>query len=238
MKNLLFLLAGLVLIGCGSPIEKVNEVKEIQKQNPVQIRNQVIESETYTAKILYAPIRHPHPELIKRLEAVVEAEKKIFFESEGLKEVEKDPSLGKWDLHISTRPIYESETFSSFLTQIYIYSGGAHGNTHYAVLNFDHQYGDTVEFTEVFDTREALNVVSEKSISSLTKKLEDAEWIADGAGPELGNFHYWNYTPAGMLLTFPPYQVAPYAAGSPSIIVEKKYLQPHLSKLGKRMWGE
>ena len=51
---------------------------------------------------------------------MVEAEKKIFFESPGLDEVEKDPSLRKWDLHITTKPVYESERFSSFIIQVYI----------------------------------------------------------------------------------------------------------------------
>ena len=237
MKQILLLGLCVIMVACGGTTKEKKYENTSSKTEIYQIDNQVLSSDTYEAKILYTPFRFADDGLVERLEAMVDAEKQLFLGSDGLKQVEKDPSLRKWKLDIEVKPVYQSEQFSSFLISVYIDSGGNHGNGHYQVLNYDHRFSDSIEFTEIFDDKQVLDMISERTIISLKKELNDHKWLEKGAEPDMLNFQFWIYTPVGMLIHFPPYQVGPYVVGSKSVMIEKDYLVPYLSRLGKRMWG-
>ena len=48
--------------------------------------------------------------------------------------------------------------------------------------------------------------------------LGDAEWV-EGASPKPDNYRVWTLTPRGLAVTFEPYQVGPFAAGAPSVLI-------------------
>jgi hypothetical protein len=48
--------------------------------------------------------------------------------------------------------------------------------------------------------------------------LNDTEWDK-GASPELKNYQNWTLTARGLVVTFDPYQVGPFAAGAPSVLI-------------------
>ncbi len=65
-----------------------------------------------------------------------------------------------------------------------------------------------------------LEHLSQYAIASLSKQLaDDPHQVTGGAGPESENFAHFNVTDAGLLLTFPEYQVACYAAGPQYVTV-------------------
>ena len=47
----------------------------------------------------------------------------------------------------------------------------------------------------------------------------DSAFWPEGAGPAEENYRSWNLTPGGLLITFDPYQVAPYAAGPQEVTI-------------------
>ena len=62
--------------------------------------------------------------------------------------------------------------------------------------------------------------------------MSDDEWITKGAGADKDNFSNWNLTKKGLLITFEPYQVAAYAAGSQTVIIPYDKLKSVLKKDG------
>ena len=97
-------------------------------------------------------------------------------------------------------------------------TGGAHPNHYFASFNFLRPDGWRVFLPEIFDAR-GLKRISELAVADLTEQLagpdgmSDADWIKDGAGPSWDNFADFVLLPESLVIHFPPYQVAAYAAG-------------------------
>lgn len=100
------------------------------------------------------------------------------------------------------------------------YSGGAHPNHDIETLSYLMPDGWRVYLPEIFDGSRALKRISALAVRNLTKEiggpggLTDADWIARGAGPDWNNFRAFALTPKSLVLHFPDYQVAAYAAGA------------------------
>jgi hypothetical protein len=119
------------------------------------------------------------------------------------------------------------------------YAGTAHPNHNTAVINFDLQTGRTLALADLFKpSSDYLRVISDYCIADLKRQrarigadsmLED-EWIEKGAAAEEESFHSWLVTRDGLEITFDPYEVAPYAAGTQSVLVPydalKQILKP------------
>ena len=98
------------------------------------------------------------------------------------------------------------------------YSGAAHPFPFSAVLNYDVRNQQVLDLSDLFQPNaEYLRVISEY----VTNELSGEEWFTftDGVLPEAENYQIWNLTPEGLLITFDPYMVAPYAAGFIKVVV-------------------
>jgi uncharacterized protein YecT (DUF1311 family) len=99
-------------------------------------------------------------------------------------------------------------------------SGGAHPNHDIETLSYLMPDGWRIYLPEIFDGTRALKRISALAVRNLTKEiggpnsLTDADWIARGAGPDWSNFEAFVLTPQSLVLYFPDYQVAAYAAGA------------------------
>ena len=62
-----------------------------------------------------------------------------------------------------------------------------------------------------------LGAIADYAVNDL--KARDALFFEEGAAPTAENYQIWNLTPEGLLITFDPYQVAPYAAGTQEVLV-------------------
>ncbi len=133
---------------------------------------------------------------------------------------------GGASLSVSYEIIGANKDFISVLFTFFEYSGGAHPNTSTLSLNYDLNRNAVVNLADLFTPNSNyLKVISDYSIKEL-KKLETVSYADEGAGPKLENFHSWNITPAGLKITFDPYQVGPYAAGEHEVVVPYSVLKP------------
>ncbi|MGH7566359.1 MAG: RsiV family protein [Gemmatimonadota bacterium] len=108
------------------------------------------------------------------------------------------------------------------------YAGAAHPG-HYAItLVWDADRGRALTTDDLFEAGSAwAEVLSEAAIPALESDLgemADADWIAEGAGPDPANFTHWALVDGGLIVFFDPYQVAPYAAGPQAVTIPRAVL--------------
>jgi hypothetical protein len=109
------------------------------------------------------------------------------------------------------------------------FSGGVHPNYNYFTITYDLKNGREVKLAELFKPGakylQAVSAYATKDLQS--RKMPDSDEslglaqdiFADGAKPTAANYQRWNLTKKGLLFTFDPYQVGPYAAGPQTVIV-------------------
>lgn len=108
------------------------------------------------------------------------------------------------------------------------YAGAAHPG-HYAItLVWDADRRRALTTDDVFGAGSAwAEVLSKAAIPALESDLgemADADWIAEGAGPDPVNFTRWALVEEGLIVFFDPYQVAPYAAGPQAVTIPRAVL--------------
>lgn len=108
---------------------------------------------------------------------------------------------------------------------IYSYTGGVH----YYLINKQFTYdktGKILELDDFFTSDNYLEILSNLSLEEL-KKLgvnDDENWLREGTKPLAENFSLYYFDNDGLHLTFPPYQVAPWASGPIKIIIPSSKL--------------
>lgn len=115
------------------------------------------------------------------------------------------------------------------------YEGAAHPSHNNQVYNYDLKRGRLWGLGDLFKPATYwLDYISRLCIENLTARLKpegqdgmgsDPEWIRTGAGPNPDNFANWNITRKGVLITFPPYQVASYADGPKYVLIPYEKIQ-------------
>lgn len=97
-------------------------------------------------------------------------------------------------------------------------SGAAHPNSFSLVYNFDLLEGNQITLGELFlPGVDYLTPISDYCTSTLAAdgRLE----FPAGALPDEANYRNWNILPAGLQITFDPYQVGPYAMGPSTVVI-------------------
>jgi hypothetical protein len=109
------------------------------------------------------------------------------------------------------------------------FTGGAHPNYNYFTITYDLKNGKELKLSELFKPGapylQAVSAYATKDLQS--RKMPDSDeslglaqdLFEDGAKPTAENYQSWNITRKGLMFTFDPYQVGPYAAGSQTVIV-------------------
>lgn len=163
-----------------------------------------------------------------------------------------------WSLELDMRTVINTEALAAVEASGYQFQGGAHGMPLQATFVYLVESKRIMTLADWFSDEAVWSSISERSIAALKAELaplmgEDddtseealdaqaAQWLADGASADPHNFQL--YLPQlneqgkirGFQISFPPYQVAPYAAGSPSVDIAAEsledYLKPELSSL-------
>jgi hypothetical protein len=109
------------------------------------------------------------------------------------------------------------------------FGGGVHPNYNYFTITYDLKNGRELKLSELFKPgANYLKTVSDYAIKDLQgRKIPDSaenmglaqDIFADGATAKAENYRNWNLTKKGLMFTFDPYQVGPYAAGPQTVIV-------------------
>ncbi|MFH1536637.1 MAG: DUF3298 domain-containing protein [Patescibacteria group bacterium] len=110
------------------------------------------------------------------------------------------------------------------ITAYEYYSGSAHGNSFTHGLNYDLNNKYELYLQDFFsDKTNFATKISEICIADLTDQLGyeyyDDAMLQEGAGPYADNFYHFTFDSDGMTFYFPPYYVAPYAAGTQEVII-------------------
>ncbi len=114
----------------------------------------------------------------------------------------------------------KSTKADTYVFGIVTYTGGAHGLQVTRTFAFDIN-GKAIAVTDLFTNGEAgIKTVAAFVQNELVKKnISDKDWIETGAGATLQNYQNFVISDAGITFIFDPYQVAPYASGTQTILV-------------------
>jgi uncharacterized protein YecT (DUF1311 family) len=104
-----------------------------------------------------------------------------------------------------------------------IFTGGAHPNHDIETYNLMMPDGWRVFLPEIFAGKPALEKISALAIADLERQFDnpdsmsDPDWLKSGAGPSWSNFQDFLLLSDKLVIRFPPYQVAAYAAGDQTV---------------------
>lgn len=113
------------------------------------------------------------------------------------------------------------ERYITVKFDFYTYLGGAHPDRNILTITFDTAANIKITLSDLFVTGsnylERLSILAEKALFEKYPELDFAFNNATyrrGFAAEEGNFSHWALTDSGLIIFFPVYQVAPYAAGT------------------------
>jgi hypothetical protein len=118
---------------------------------------------------------------------------------------------------------YVSSSYISYVYQIYEDTGGAHPNAYYVTFTFNKE-GKKVELADLFTPgARYLDALSAASFADIQKQVtarfgdapneDQIDWIRNGTSPSPEVFQAFYIDGVNLVIIFPPYQVAAYAAG-------------------------
>lgn len=115
-------------------------------------------------------------------------------------------------------------TFTLFLDTL-----GAHPNTFYRTFTFDRSTGAELKIQDLFlpksDYLKRLSAIAEFELSKSLGDFTDIDYIRQGVTADALNFQSYAIDGKNLILIFPPYQVAPYAAGTQTVTVPLSQLK-------------
>jgi hypothetical protein len=120
---------------------------------------------------------------------------------------------------------YQTKFQSDNLISIFIsglnYFGGAHPQHLFSTVLFDLKQGKALELKELFAPQsDYLNFIGKYCESFLAKREHaDFELIKNGTAAKEENYKYFYLNPDGLVVIFPPYQVACYSEGTFEITI-------------------
>jgi hypothetical protein len=123
----------------------------------------------------------------------------------------------------------QGEVWSIKFEVMYYYDGAAHPGHNSITVNYDLGQGRELTLNDLFQPgSNYLQVIADKCKAQLSTRdigFED-EIFNSGADPLPENYQRWNLSPDGLIVTFDEYQVAPYAAGSQTVLIPFAELIP------------
>ena len=122
------------------------------------------------------------------------------------------------------------ELVSAEFTVSHLEHGMAHPAYELRAVNYDLKAGRQLALADLFRPgSDYLKRISSAAVERLRRLgletggdanvfLSDPDYL-EGASPKLKNYRVWTLTPRGLAVTFEPYQVGPFAAGAPSVLI-------------------
>jgi hypothetical protein len=139
-----------------------------------------------------------------------------------------------YSLDVNYNTIIATDNLISFDFTVSTYTGGVHPNHYEMTITYDLKDGNKIALSDLFKSKSNyLKKISDYCIAELKKprgdpgnQIEpDPEWVERGAGPSEDNYGNWNISKKGLVITFDPYIVAPYADGSQVVVVPYNILK-------------
>lgn len=123
----------------------------------------------------------------------------------------------------------KGEKTVSYVYTLFVDTLGAHPNTFYRTFTFDLKTGLELDIASLFvprsDYLRRLSAISQFELAKSLGEFANVEYIGQGTKPEAINFQSFVIEDDELVLLFPPYQVAPYAAGSQEVSIPLEQLE-------------
>jgi hypothetical protein len=130
---------------------------------------------------------------------------------------------GPLDLQVDYELFDFSPTILSVKFTVYEYTGGAHGNTAFQTYTFDLAQQRILTLNDLFlpgsNPLQVIAPIVQQDLAATLGDMADATWIEQGTGTNPDNYQNFVLTPDALIFFFPPYQVAPYAAGPQTVSI-------------------
>ncbi|KND46963.1 MAG: hypothetical protein AB199_00845 [Parcubacteria bacterium C7867-004] len=121
-----------------------------------------------------------------------------------------------YDEHVSTSTI-------SYVYYLYLDTLGAHSNSFYRTFTFDSVSGKELGLGDLFLPKAPylgrISTAARIQLEADLGEFADKDYIADGTKPELESFENFWIEEGNLVIVFPPYQVASYAAGPQAVSI-------------------
>ena len=199
-----------------------------ESQIPV-IENKKIEDSTIPFKIeINYPFISGLDDFNQKVEDIINNEleefKKISLENDqAVKEIDPESYAAyprEYSLVIGYETgLVDSKTIS-VVFNIYSFTGGAHGASYYATLNYDVENKKEIKLADIFEGQtDYVQKISDYCMPKLKQQITErtesqySGWVESGAGPDEKNFSVFMIKENSIVFYFAQYQVAAYAIG-------------------------
>jgi hypothetical protein len=153
-----------------------------------------------------------------------------------LKSYERDkkefPELSPYTAEVSVSNSYSSSDIISIKTSFYNYTGGAHGNTTLAFLNFDPTTGAILTKTSLLKNKKEFTVFAEKLFRNEKNISENDNINSTGFWFENDTFSLpesIGFSETHLILIYNQYEIASYADGPIEIQIPLEEVKPYLN---------
>lgn len=126
---------------------------------------------------------------------------------------------------------YEKKTSPRTITYLFssaTYTGGAHGIEVPVSFTFERTTGRQLMLADLFAPESGylarLSDIARRELPDMMADYANIDFIMSGTAPTEDNFQTFYLTDTRIVFLFPPYQVAPYVAGTVSLPIERKEL--------------
>ncbi|MFD0863444.1 PdaC/SigV domain-containing protein [Sungkyunkwania multivorans] len=162
----------------------------------------------------------------------IDAAKRSFFKSfeENKEEFESEAS---WYAFIFGDVSYQTDQLISIRLDVEMYVGGAHGYQSTKYLNFDPKTGNIMEPKDLFEDLDGFIALAEGQFRNKYKIPEVANINSAGFDFENDQFHLpetIGFTKEHIVMTYKPYEIAPYTEGPQSLTIDYATVEEYLKK--------
>jgi hypothetical protein len=95
--------------------------------------------------------------------------------------------------------------------------------------NYDVTTGEILKLQDILRDEEASAQYLYEQVQALVSEFNsDNIWVREGSGTDWNNYELFYVREGGITIIFPPYQIAPYAAGIFELELNWEELEPYL----------
>ncbi len=248
---LLALLTGLIaLFGCQQSAVPADPAPAALVAPSAQVSPPPVEERStaeYQLKITRAPIDLAHRPLLRAVEAQL-AQIRDEFIGQALAAKEEGFEFDQpWTLELTVESAMQTDSLLHLELSGHQYSGGAHGMPLLGSFTYLPQSSALMTIEDWFADEAVWTAISDAAVAGLSSQLEQygftpgeevdpavLEWIQTGASADPANFTHYrplldaNAKIRALVITFQPYQVGPYAIGTPQVEIPLAVFSRHL----------
>lgn len=208
--SVIMILLGTLLLAKAKPYSIVpREMKEKEGKYAINIRYPQMEGNSSAAS---------QAEFNKTVQKLVQGSKSDF--QKELKDANPESPV-PYSLDLTYKDELENDKFVSLVFVGSVNLGGAHPSPYYHTITFDLEGRREMKLGDLFKKGTTyMEKISQICIQDLEKrKVSDSDWIKGGASPKKENYETFYLNRKGLVVLFPPYQVACYAAGPQEVLI-------------------